>query len=112
MIYKKVELNISCSNTPFELTIMSCDGKVIKRKVLRTNCTSICVCTKECCIKLFAKYRNQIMCQKICLNNMSCQNIFVNFVFNNVFSKITNFTIILTDTVYGLPVKNALLHFK
>lgn len=112
MLYKKVKLNIFCSKAPFELTIMCCDSKVIKRKVIKTNCTTICVCTQECFIKLFAKYRNQIMCQKICLCDMSYQNIFVNFVLKKVFSKITNCTIILTDTVYGLPVKNAFLHFN
>ena len=109
---KKVKINIFSSKECFELTIMSCDGRVIKNVVINSKASKICFCTRNDCVKLFAKHKNQIVCKKICLCNLRCQNIFVNFVFNKIFSKMVFKTICLTDLNYGLPVHNATLCFK
>ena len=112
MCCKTVNLNIFCLNTPFKLTIMSCGDKVIENEVIRARCTKICVHTRQRYIKLFAWYNNQTVYHKICLSDARCQNIFVNFVFKKVFSKMVFSTITLTDAIYGFPVKSALLEFK
>lgn len=112
MCNKKIKLNIFCSKMPFELTIMTCDGRIVKKETLYANYKTICVCTKFDCLKLFAKYKNQIVYKKICLSGCRCQNICVNFAFKKVFSKMVFCLITLTDAVYGLPIQKALLQFK
>ena len=111
MCCKTVKLNIFCSKTPFELTIMSCDGRVIKNRVIKTKCTTIYVHTRQRYIRLFAWYNNQTVYHKICLTNAKCQNIFVNFAFKKVFSKMVFSIIKMTDSIYGLPVKSASFKF-
>ena len=112
MLYKRIKINVFCSKTPCLLTILSCDGKIIKKIKTKTKNTKICICTKERCVKLMAKYGNQIVFHKICVKGRLCQNVFVNFAFANIFSQKVFNTIILSDKNYGLPVTIASLNFK
>ena len=113
MLNKKITLNIFSSKTPIELTILSSCEKPVKKETIHKNCSKICFCTNECCIKLVAKHKNQTIYQTIRLNNCLCQNIFVGFGFFDFIPKEVLEIISLTDANYfGLPISNATLNFS
>ena len=112
MNLKLVFLNIICLNKPCELTIVSSEGYVVKKHILHSCNTKICICVKDKKITLIAKYDYQTIYKTIYLNNCECNKICVNFAKNSIFSlnNYNNFT--LQDANYGFPVKNGILKFK
>jgi len=112
MIYKLVILNVFCVSKPCSLTIVSNNGNVIKKVTLKAINSKICFCTKEQSFKLIARYSNQTIYKTMCINNLRCQNIFVNFVFNSQLSQRISSEIKLLDANYGFPVTKAVLNFK
>ena len=112
MLYKKINLIIFSSNTPYQLTISTCQGQFIAKKNISTNPVKYCLCTTSCCLKLSAKYQNQTITKVINLSNKFCQNFIVNFNFTLPISQpvINNF--ILKDALYSLPINEAILSFK
>ena len=112
MFNKKVNLNIYSSNIPYELTILSCDGRIIKNVIIQSTISKLCVCTGGCSIRLLASFNNQTIYQKILLGDCQSQSVFASFGFeSNINPEILNI-ITLTDATYGLPVANAILNFK
>lgn len=105
-------LNIFCSKTPCELTILTCNGFVIKRLTLNKSCSKVCVCTKEKNIKLQAKNESQTIYQEIKICNFLFQNIFVSFGFHAILPARINTFITLHDKNYGFPVDKAILKFE
>ena len=112
MFNKRIFLNIFSSNTPFDLVILSCNGKILKSVNLQSSFSKICIQTNSCCIKLLASFNEQTIYQKIYLSNCRNQNVFASFGFQkSVNPKVFNI-ITLTDSTYGFPVANAILNFK
>ena len=108
MFGKIVILKIYCSNTPCQLTIFSCDNKIIKTCTLTSPCSEICFCTKGCFVKLLAQYQGQTLCQIINLHCCFCEIAYVNLVFANTYQ----INVSLRDENYGLPVPSANLNFQ
>lgn len=104
---KRIELFINSLKTPYQIIIKTCDTKIVK--TIYKNKSEIVFCTNSQVINIIAKYNNISEYKTICLDN-SCK-IFLNFSFTIVSSQIpVNFT--LTDSNYGLPVKEATITFK
>ena len=112
MFRKFVVLNISCSKRPCQITILYGDASCIKKHTITSKYTNICVYTKACSIKIIARYNEQIYYKTVYLNSFWCQNVFVNFEFNSIFSQTIVNIITLTDANYGFPISKALLNFK
>ena len=112
MFRKFVVLNISCSKRPCQITILYDDGSCIKRHTITSKYTNICVYTKACSIKIIASYNQQVYYKTVYLNGLWCQNIFVNFEFNAIFSQRVVNIITLNDANYGFPISRAMLKFS
>ena len=112
MFMKLVVLNISCQRSPCQLMICDYSDKIIRKNYIKPTSSKICFCTNDCVIKVFAKYQNVIYYRILHLSNCKFQNICVNFAFNTSVLQIVSNRITLTDVIYGLPVKEAILKFK
>lgn len=112
MIYKYVILNIFCSKKPCDLTIMYNNGNCKRRCNITSHHSKICIHTKESSVKITASYEEQIYYKTIYLDDLRCQNIFVNFGFYTTFCQKAVNLIRLTDANYGFSVSNAVLNFK
>ena len=109
---KHVNLTVFSSNTPYELTIATCNGQFIARRTVSSNPTSFCLCTNACCIKLIAKYQNETITKTTNLPNCFCQNLSAVFNFSPPTPQPLTQVFTLTDKNYNLPVKNAVLNFE
>ncbi len=112
MSNRYVILNIINSFQPFSLKIISSNGIVIKNQIVYLGTTKICVKISGKTIKLIARYTKYVSYKTIYLSNKKCQNICLNFAFNNsVFQKTINILSLL-DKNYGFLVNKAILNFK
>ena len=111
MKFNQYCLDIFCPKMPYDLTIMVDDCFVIKKAKINNTCSKFCINTKNKKLKIFARYNKQIVCKTIYLNNNSCENICVNFLFNTKLFQRTFNTIFLCDANYGFPVLRAMLNF-
>ena len=112
MLFKKVALNIVCLSYPTTLSIFDCNNCLIKKQKIESNCTRICFYTKSKSVKLVARHKNQTVYKTIFLNCCRCQNIFVNFAFNEIVLQNYIISITLLDANYSFPVESAVLNFK
>ena len=112
MFCKLVKLNIFSSNTPYELTILAQNGQIIKQITIETNKSKICFHTKNCTIKLFARYNNETNYQTAHLSNRLCQSCNVSFAFQSILRPIRPNIIKLSDATYGFPIAKAILNFR
>ena len=111
MFKKIVFLDLHCSETPCNFTVLSCNGQIFKTIII-SNCSKVCFCTDDYQIKLFATCNKQTIQQTLCLSNSLCQNYCISFVFEKIIPpKVVNL-IELFDANYGFPVANATLDFK
>ena len=110
MFAKKVFINIFCSRLPCQLTILSCDNKMITQAFLQTNESQIFVYVKGNRIKLIATYQNETIFQTISLANRFCQIVYTTFAFSRIVNP-SRILISLTDANYGFPIANATLNF-
>ena len=106
MICKSVTLKVFCSKTPCQLTILDCNGVVIKTCTVNNFCSQICVCTTGHTLRLIAQYQSQTLCQIIHLCCCRRQSIYVSLIFH-----MTNVFLTLRDRNYGFPIANATLGF-
>ena len=111
MFNKFIVFNIFCSQKPCLLTVI-CDDQCKTRKNIKTTKCNICLKTKNCFVKLIARYKGLTICKTLYLSNLMCQNIFVNFVFKNKFKQKMFNTIKLFDANFGFPISKSILHFK
>ena len=112
MFKKLVVLNISCQRSPCQLIIGDCSDKIIHKNYIKPTSSKICFCTNDCVIKVFAKYQNVIYYKILHLSNCKFQIFFIDFAFNTlVLQKVIN-RFMLSDAMYGLPVKEANLTFQ
>lgn len=112
---KIINLIVSSSSVPFNLTILTCNGLFISKKTIASKTTKLCLCTKTCCLKLVANYQNQTLVKRVNLFNVRCQNIVAHFNFFTLAPtpppqpQKQNF--VLLDKNYNLPISNAVLSF-
>ena len=112
--FKTVNLIVSSSQTPFEITISSCSNNFISRRKVFSNSSSFCLCTNACCLKVSGKYNNQIIVKQVILGCCSCQRVAVSFNFNTLQPLPPSQTQIfsLTDKTYNFPIPDAILNFQ
>ena len=114
MLNKKIiNLILSSSSVPYELTITSGNGLIFAKKIIYSNKSRVCLCTNSCTLRLIAKYQNQTLVKSTVLQNLKYQTIIAIFNFtlvtpNNIPTP-QNFN--LFDKNYNLPIKNATLNF-
>lgn len=104
---KLVFLEIISSDTPCTLTVLSCNGQIIKRVTLNSFKSKICFCTKEQNLKLILACNNMSLYRKISV----CKNNCIRLSFNTRRRNRVN-CITLSDANYGFPVQKAILSFK
>lgn len=109
---KIINLIVSSSTTPYELTISTCDGNFIARRTINSTSVRFCLYTNACCIKFTAKYRNQTIVKSMLLQNCKCQTRGVNFNFVPIMPTQQPQTFILLDANYSFPIAYAELNFK
>ena len=92
--------------------IISSCGNVIKRAVITSQFSTLCFCTNDCSVKILARYNNQTIFKRLCINNCQNQYIFTDFVFDNIISQSVMVNLTLTDQNYGFPIPEAILNFN
>ena len=108
---KKVVLSLYISKIPCEIIVLSNNGKLLHKSIIKTNKTKIHVCTRGSNIKLIVKNKGQTHYKNIFLNCARFQRIDVNFVFNRAFSQIMLNIFSLLDSNYRIPITKAELYF-
>ena len=113
MLKRHITLNFFSSNTPWELIITTCDGCFIVQKTINSNFYTLCLCTDECCVKVSAKFGDQVITKSILLSDCMCKSYDTNFnfVLPAPIDPVLQ-VIMLVDANYGLPVRESTLNFK
>ena len=107
---KFIKLNISTSQTPFTLEIRSFDGVLLAKKVVKQIKSQHCLCLCSNSFYLVGKFRDQTIRTFYNVSNYDCLDLFVAFNFTTNIASLQTFYLI--DSVYSLPIPNAILEFN